>query len=99
MNMRKSRENQKNGNVYFIKLKKQNQQLKEENLRLKKEVELEGRVREHWKTMAELFHDTLWETLIKYEPETYGKWYTGKTQKSQMHSKTKITNGAAEKVV
>lgn len=69
---------------YYLELEKENKQLKEENHRLKKEVELEGRVRDHWKTIAELFHDTLWQTLMKYEPETYGKLYPHKEQKEDV---------------
>ncbi len=68
---------------YYLELEQENAQLKEENSRLKKEMEREERVRDHWKTIAELFHDTLWQTLIKYEPEVYGKLYPDKVQNDE----------------
>ncbi len=55
----------------LVKIEEENQRLREENKRLQKEIELENKIYLQWKTVAGLFHDALWQALLKYDPEQY----------------------------
>lgn len=55
----------------LAKIVRENQRLREENKKLQKEIELENKIYLQWKTVAGLFHDALWEALLKYDPERY----------------------------
>ncbi len=52
-------------------LQKENECLREENLHLKKEIEIERRIYEKWKAMAGVFQRALRQALAKYDPEHY----------------------------
>lgn len=49
------------------------EELKKENVRLKREIEIEERVTLRWKALAGVFHDTLWSALRRYDPPVYEK--------------------------
>lgn len=53
----------------LLMIQKENAQLQEENEKLQQEIESEERVYLRWKAMAGIFHDTLWSTLSRYDPE------------------------------
>ncbi len=57
------------------RLTEENRQLKKENQRLRRQLEQQKKNHQKWEEIAVKFHDTLWQVLLKYEPETYGKIY------------------------
>ncbi len=57
----------------LLALQRENAALREENRRLEQEIRIEQRIYLKWKQTAMLFHDALWEALLKYDPEQYGK--------------------------
>ncbi len=59
---------------------KKSRRVLEENRKLKKQnrellLTLEKSVSRHrkWEQIASCFHDTLWQVLLKYDPDTYGE--------------------------
>lgn len=49
------------------------EEIKKENARLKREIEIEKHVTLRWKALAGVFHDTLWSALRRYDPPVYEK--------------------------
>lgn len=60
-------------NERFRRVLQENQKLKEENRKLALMLEKSVARHQKWEQIAASFHDTLWEVLLKYDPDTYGE--------------------------